>query len=186
MDLIPPMVVAMSYLQWPWSSSQMLAGRDPTTAIFERGPVVHPILTKVVFACKSLLLSRCGGLGDDLRPVVLAVLVLLHQNGNLWLIPQDSAPVACLFCTEEETCTLCPPGLGHHGSRQLSLVKYTLHRILRPSGASLRKPIPSGILALSASRGMAPREGLVLLMLKLGRTRPSMEPRGGLHTGRVG
>ena len=41
---------------------------------------------------------------------VLAVLVLLHQNGNLWLIPRDSAPVACLPCTKEETCALHPPG----------------------------------------------------------------------------
>ena len=41
---------------------------------------------------------------------VLAVLVLLHQNGNLWLIPWDSVPVACLLCSEEETRALRPPG----------------------------------------------------------------------------
>ena len=29
------------------------AGRDPTTAKFERGQEVHLILTKVVFACKA-------------------------------------------------------------------------------------------------------------------------------------
>ena len=38
----------------------------------------------------------------------------------------------------------------------------------------------------SASRGLAPREGLMLLKLKLGRTRPSMEPHGGLQAGRAG
>ena len=43
----------------------------------------------------------------------------------------------------------------------------------------MRRQVPSGVLALSALRGLAPREGLVLLMLKLGRTRPSMETRGG-------
>ena len=40
-------------------------------------------------------------------------------------------------------------------------------------------------LVSSASRGLAPREGLELLMLKLGRTRPSMEPRGGPQAGRA-
>ena len=38
----------------------------------------------------------------------------------------------------------------------------------------------------SASRGLAPCEGLVVFMLKLGHTRPSMEPRGGLSAGRTG
>ena len=33
---------------------QMKAGRDPTTAKFEGRQLVHLILTKVVFACKSL------------------------------------------------------------------------------------------------------------------------------------
>ena len=46
--------------------------------------------------------------------------------------------------------------------------------------------MPSGVLASSASRGLPPREGLELLMLKLGRTRPSMEPRGGPQVGRAG
>ena len=50
----PSMVVARSYLWWPWSSSQMEAGRDPTTAKFEGRQQVHLILTKVVFACKIL------------------------------------------------------------------------------------------------------------------------------------
>ena len=30
-----------------------------------------------------------------------------------------------------------------------------------------------------------PRQGLALLVLKMGRTRPSMEPRGGLQAGRA-
>ena len=33
----------------------MLVERDPTTAKFERGQVVHPILTKVVFAYEKPL-----------------------------------------------------------------------------------------------------------------------------------
>ena len=61
-----------------------------------------------------------------------------------------------------------------------------MHRTLRPSGASLRRPSPSGVSASPASRGLAPREGLVLLMLKLSRTRPLMEPRGGPQAGRAG
>ena len=54
-DPSPCWVVAKSYLQWPRSSSQMLAGRDPTTARFEGGQEVHPIPTKVVFACEKPL-----------------------------------------------------------------------------------------------------------------------------------
>ena len=55
LNSIPSMVVAKSYLLWPWSSSQMLEGRDPTMAEFERGQVVQLILTKVVFAYKKPL-----------------------------------------------------------------------------------------------------------------------------------
>ena len=38
----------------------------------------------------------------------------------------------------------------------------------------------------STSRGLAPREGLELLALKMGRTRPSMEPRHGPQAGKSG
>ena len=38
----------------------------------------------------------------------------------------------------------------------------------------------------SASRGLAPREGLELLLLKLGHTEPLMEPRHGPQTGKSG
>ena len=40
------------------------------------------------------------------------------------------------------------------------------------------------VLVSSASRGLAPREGLVLLMLKMGRTRSSMEPHRGMQAGK--
>lgn len=39
---------------------------------------------------------------------------------------------------------------------------------------------------LSASQGLAPNEGLMVLVLKLGRTRPLTEPHGGLQAGRTG
>ena len=42
------------------------------------------------------------------------------------------------------------------------------------------------ILMSSASQGMAPREGLELLMLKLGHTKPWMEPRRGTQAGKSG
>jgi hypothetical protein len=42
------------------------------------------------------------------------------------------------------------------------------------------------VLVSSASRGLAPREGLELLSLKLGHTRPSMEPRRGPQVGKSG
>ena len=48
-----PMVVATSYLECPWSSSRMEAGREPTMAKFEGRQQVDLILIKVVFACKS-------------------------------------------------------------------------------------------------------------------------------------
>ena len=48
------------------------------------------------------------------------------------------------------------------------------------------RPPPREVLVSSASRGLAPREGLVLLMLRLGHTRPSMEPHGGPQVGRAG
>ena len=114
---------------------------------------------------------------------------MLHQNGNLWLISRTPRMWLASFAPKRKLA-LCarwrPPGLGHHGSRQLSLVRCTLHRTLRPSGASLKRPIPSGGLASSASRGLAPREGLESLMLELGRTRPSGEPRGGPQAGKSG
>ena len=49
------------------------------------------ILMKVVFAYKSL------------RPTVLAVSVLLHKNGNLWLIPQDSAHALASLASKGKT-----------------------------------------------------------------------------------
>ena len=42
------------------------------------------------------------------------------------------------------------------------------------------------VLVSSASRGLAPREGLELSMLKVGRTRPSMKPRCGPQAGKSG
>ena len=37
-----------------------------------------------------------------------------------------------------------------------------------------------------ASRGLAPREGLQCLLVKMGRTRPLVEPRRGLQAGKSG
>ena len=48
----------------------------------------------------------------------------------------------------------------------------------------MRRPLFLEVLALSTSRGLAPREYLVLLMLKMGRTRPSIEPRRGPQAGK--
>ena len=95
-------------------------------AKFEGRQLVHAILTKAVFACKSLWPSRCGGLGDDLRPAVLAVLVLLHQNGNFWLIPRDSASALASLGPKRKLVHRArwrPPGLGRHGSRHLNLTR---------------------------------------------------------------
>ena len=60
-------------------------------------------------------------------------------------------------------------------------MRCTLHGNLRSLGASLRRPIPFEVLVLPASQGLAPREGLELLMLKLGCTKTSMEPHNGSH-----
>ena len=38
----------------------------------------------------------------------------------------------------------------------------------------------------SASRGLAPREGLEWLLMKMGRTRPLVEPRPGPQAGKSG
>ena len=38
----------------------------------------------------------------------------------------------------------------------------------------------------SASRGLAPREGLECLLMKVGRTGPLVEPRRGLQAGKSG
>lgn len=118
---------------------------------------------------KSLWSWRCSGLGDDLRPAILAVLVSLHQNGNLWLIPRDSASMACLPWNKEETCTLRPPGA------HLALVVMA-HVIWASWGSCIDL---SKLLRGSWRR-------LAVLLSKLGRTRPSMEPRGGLQVGRTG
>ena len=61
-----------------------------------------------------------------------------------------------------------------------------LHRNLRSLGASLRRQLLLEVLASSPSPGLAPREGLVLLVLKMGRTRPSMEPRRGPQASKSG
>ena len=42
------------------------------------------------------------------------------------------------------------------------------------------------VLVLSASRGLAPREGLELLMQKVGHTMPSLKPRRGPQAGKSG
>ena len=46
------------------------------------------------------------------------------------------------------------------------------------------RPLLLEVLTSSASRGLAPREGLVLLMLKLGHTRALMEPLHGPQAGK--
>ena len=43
-----------------------------------------------------------------------------------------------------------------------------------------------GGLVLSASRGLAPREGLKCLLVKVGRTGPLAEPRHGSQAGKSG
>ena len=48
------------------------------------------------------------------------------------------------------------------------------------------RPSPRKVLVLSASRGLAPREDLESLLLKLGRIRPLMEPRRGPQAGKSG
>ena len=50
----------------------------------------------------------------------------------------------------------------------------------------MRMPIPLEVLVWSASQGLAPREGLELLMLKMGCTRPSVEPCSGPQAGKSG
>ena len=102
-----------------------------------------------------------------------------------WFLGTPRLPLASL--APKRKLVLCPrwclPGLGRHGSRQLSLVRFTLHRTLRPLGAILSRPIPLEVLVSSASRGLAPREGLELLMSKMGHTRPLMEPYHGPQAG---
>ena len=46
------------------------------------------------------------------------------------------------------------------------------------------RPPPREVLVSSASRGLAPREGLVLKVLKVGHTRPSIGPCRGLQAGK--
>ena len=138
---------------------------------------------------QSSLSLRHGGLGDDLRPAVLVVLVLLHGNGNLWLIPRDSAPVLASLAPKWKLLSCAhwrPPGLGHHGSRHQNLTRRGLHRNLRSSGASPGELLPSEVLAPSASRGLAPREGLESLLVKMGRTGPLAAPRRGPQAGKSG
>jgi hypothetical protein len=77
-------------------------------AKFEGEHLVHLILTKLVFACKSFLSLRHGGLGDDLRLAVLAVLVSLHKNGNLWAIPRDPVPALASLAPKRKPASLRP------------------------------------------------------------------------------
>jgi hypothetical protein len=118
---------------------------------------------------------------------VLAVLVLLHENGNLWLIPRDSAPALASLAPKKKLLPYAhwrPPGLGRHGSRHPNLTRWGLHRNLRSSGASPGELLLLKALALSASRGLAPREDLDWLLLEMGCTRPVKEPRPGPQAGK--
>ena len=53
-------------------------------------------------------------------------------------------------------------------------------------GSQPSEAAPTEVLVSLASRGLAPREGLELLLLKLGRTGPLMEPRHGSQAGKSG
>ena len=78
----------------------------------------------------------------------LLVLVLLHQYGNLCLMPRDSSPALSPLAPKRQR-VLCahwrPPGLGRHGSRHANLARYPLHRYLRSSGAILARPPQRGL-----------------------------------------
>ena len=83
-------------------------------AKFEGRQLVQVILTKVVFACKSI----CGDAAvGSVMTSVLAVLVLLHKNGNLCLIPRDSASTLASLAPKRKLVHFArwrPPGLGRH------------------------------------------------------------------------
>ena len=53
-------------------------------------------------------------------------------------------------------------------------------------GSQPSEAAPEEVLASSASRGLAPREGLELLLVKPGRTGPLVEPRRGPQAGKSG
>ena len=59
-----------------------------------------------------------------------------------------------------------------------------MHGNLYSLGASLRRLLLLEVLVSSASRGLAPREGLELAMSKLGRTKPLMKPHYAPQTGK--
>ena len=92
-------------------------------AKFEGRQLVHHILTKVVFAYKA---SGHEAMVGSALTSVLAVLVLLHGNGNLWLIPWDSTSALASSAPKRKlvhNACWCLPGLCRQGSRHLNLTR---------------------------------------------------------------
>ena len=97
---------------------------------------------------------------------------------------------ACFLSTKEETASSAPAGVrlpwsSWFASSQPQEVGY-LHRNLHSLGGNLGRPLPREVLASSTSRGLAPREGLVLIVFKAGCIRTSKEPRRGPQAGKSG
>ena len=96
---------------------------------------------------------------------------------------------ACSFSTKEETSTLrsLAPAwpwsswLTSWEPHEVPLTLISLLLVSQPSEAA-----PEEVLVSSASRGLAPQEGLESLLVKIGRTRPPVEPRRGRQGGKSG
>ena len=157
-------MVANSTYIGPSPLPKYRAGREPTTAgKFEGGQLVQAILTKAVFACENLWGDAV--LGSTMTSLLQSmVLVLLHRNGNLCLMPRYSMVALAPFAPKRKQGCCArwrPPGIR--------LVSIIMAHVTRASRGLPRLDISAprepawlghsrGGLASSASRG--PREGL--------------------------
>ena len=81
---------------------------------------------------------------------------------------------------------LAPARLQSSWLASLEPREVSLALISPPLASQPGEAAPRGGLASSASRGLAPREGLECLLMKMGRTGPLVEPRRGPQAGKSG
>jgi len=79
-------------------------------ANFKGGQVVYLILMKGGLCLQSFWSSDRYGIDDDIRPVKVMVLVLLHQNRNLCGIPREPAYVHASLAPKRKLSRSAPAG----------------------------------------------------------------------------
>src|SRR4051812_2774647 len=85
-----------------------MEGRDPIMAKFKGGQEYARTLSKGGLRLQSGCRWCMGGISDVIRPAGVAVMVLLHWNGNLWAALWEPAYALAPFAPKGELhCLTC-------------------------------------------------------------------------------